>query len=99
MKTVVIRGKEWKLAYNLRTLFFFEEMAGHPYKGDKTVETYLLFFSMLMANNADFSMQFDEFVEACDEDMCLYQSFVEVMDEYGKRVSAFVDNKKKAVMQ
>ena len=99
MKTVVINGKEWKLAYNLRSLFIYEEAAGHPYKGEKTIDTYLLFWSMLSANNADFSMEFDKLVDACDEDMNLYQTFVEVMEEHWKRVAAFVDNKKKAMTQ
>ena len=99
MRTVIIQGKEWKLAYNLRTLFVYEETAGHPYKGEKTIDTYLLFFAMLIANNAEFSMSFDEFIEECDADMNLYGTFVEVVEEHGKRVAAFVDNKKKAVTQ
>lgn len=99
MRTVMIGGVEYKLAYNLRSLFTYEEIAGHPYKGEKTMDTYVLFFSMLMANNSEFSITFDEFIEACDNDMGLYQTFVEVVEEYGKRVSAFVDNKKKAMMQ
>lgn len=99
MKTVIIGGVEYKLAYNLRSLFTYEEIAGRPYKGEKTMDTYVLFFSMLMANNPEFSMTFDEFIDACDNDMSLYQTFVEVVEEYGKRVSAFVDNKKKAMTQ
>lgn len=99
MKTVVINGKEWKLAYNLRSLFIYEEAAGHPYKAEKTIDTYLLFWSMLSANNPDFSMEFEELVDACDADMELYQAFAEVMEDHWKRVSAFVDNKKKAVTQ
>ena len=99
MKSVVINGKEWKLAYNLRSLFIYEEAAGHPYRGDKTIDTYLLFWAMLSANNSDFSVEFDELVDLCDSDMNLYQTFVEVMEEHWKRVAAFVDNKKKAVTQ
>jgi hypothetical protein len=99
MKKVTINGKEYGLAYNLRSLFVYEEVAGHPYKGEKTIDTYLLFRAMLSANNADFALDFDEFVNACDEDMNLYQAFVEVMEDHWKRVSSFVDNKKKAVTQ
>ena len=64
MKKVVINGKEWKLAYNLRSLFIYEEAAGHPYKGEKTIDTYLLFWAMLSANNEGFSMEFEELVDA-----------------------------------
>lgn len=98
MKTVVINGKEWKLAYNLRSLFIYEQIAGHPYTGEKTMDNYLLLYAMLQANNESFSMTADEFIDACDEDMGIFQVFVEVMEDYTKRVSAYVENKKKAAM-
>ena len=98
MKKIIIQGKEYKLAYNLRALFVYEELAGEPYTGEKTIECYLFFFAMLSANNEDFSMSFDEFVNACDEDMSLYQTFIEIMSEQYKRESAFLENKKKAEM-
>lgn len=99
MKKVTINGTEWKLAYNLRSLFVYEEAAGHPYKGEKTIDTYLLFWAMLYANNTDFPLEFDEFVDVCDADMSLYQTFAEVLEEHWKRVAAFVDNKKKVMAQ
>lgn len=98
MRTVTINGKEWKLAYNLRSLFIYEQIAGHPYTGEKTMDNYLLLYAMLQANNESFSMTADEFIDACDEDMGIFQVFVEVMEDYTKRVSAYVENKKKAAM-
>lgn len=98
MRTVTINGKEWKLAYNLRSLFIYEQIAGHPYTGEKTMDNYLLLYAMLQANNEGFSMTADEFIDACDEDMGIFQVFVEVMEDYTKRVSAYVENKKKAAM-
>lgn len=97
MRTVEIKGNVYKLVYNLKGLFTYEEMAGHPYKGEKTVETYLLMYAMLIANNEDFAMEFDALIEACDEDMNIYQTFVEVMSDEAKRISAFQENKKKAM--
>lgn len=97
MRTVEIKGNVYKLVYNLKGLFTYEEMAGHPYKGEKTVETYLLMYAMLIANNEGFAMEFDSLIEACDEDMNIYQTFVEVMSDEAKRVSAFQENKKKAM--
>lgn len=95
MKTVVLQGIELKLAYNLRSLFIYEEIAGKPYTGEKTVENYMLMYAMLLANNEDFSLSFDEFINECDADLGLYQVFVEVLTEQGKRASAFLNNKKK----
>ena len=99
MRTVEIKGNVYKLVYNLKGLFTYEEMAGHPYKGEKTVETYLLMYAMLIANNEDFAMEFDALIEACDEDMNIYQTFAEVLMDEEKRVSAFLENKKKAMTQ
>lgn len=98
MRTVAINGVVYKLAYNLRSLFIFEEITGHPYKGEKTMENYLLLFAMLQANNEEFAMSFDELINACDEDMAIFGEFVAVLDDYGKRVSAYAESKKKAVM-
>lgn len=99
MRTVTIGGVEYKLAYNLRSLFIYEEIAGHPYKGEKTIDSYVLLFSMLQANNEGFSLTFDEFIDACDEDMSIFQEFALVLEEYSKRMSSRVENKKKAVTQ
>lgn len=99
MKEVVIAEKVYKLAYNLKSLFMFEEIAGRPYEGKKTIDTYLLMYSMLLANNEDFAMDFDEFIAECDKNYEIYHVFIEVMDEESKRISAFKDNKKKAMIQ
>ena len=99
MRTVTIGGKVWKCVYNLKGLFVYEEMAGHPYKGEKTIDTYMLLYAMLIANTEGFAMEFDELIEACDGDMNIYQTFVEVMNDEAKRVNAFQENKKKAMMQ
>lgn len=99
MRTVVINGVEYGLAYNLRSLFIYEEIAGHPYKGDKTIDNYMLMYAMLQANNKEFSLSFDEFIDACDEDMNLFQAFVEEVEAYSKKMSALVEDKKKAMTQ
>lgn len=99
MKKVTINGKEYGIAYNLRSLFIYEEMAKHPFTGAKSMDNYMLLYGMLQANNTEFNMSFDELIDACDEDMSIFQTYVEVLDEYGKRVSAFVDSKKKAMTQ
>lgn len=99
MRTVTIRGNEYKLVYNLRGLFTYEELTGHPFKGERTSDAYTLMYAMLLANNKEFAMEFEELIDACDEDMGIYQTFAEVMKDEEKRVSAFLENKKKAMTQ
>lgn len=99
MRTVTVQGKELKVAYNLKGLFVYEEITGHPYSGGKLVDTYMLLYSMLLANNEEFSLSFDEFINECDTDMNIYRVFVEVMNDEAKRVEAYNNDKKKAVSQ
>lgn len=95
MKTVTINGCEYKLAYNLRSLFIYEGITGKPYTGEKSVDNYFLLYASLQANNEDFSMTFDEMLEACDNDFEIFAAFTEVLEAYGKRVSAYLESKKK----
>lgn len=99
MRKVVINGTEYKLAYNLRSLFIYEEIVGHPYKGEKTIDSYMLMYAMLQANNTEFSLTFDELIDACDADLAIFNEFGSVVEDYSKRIAAYVDNKKKATMQ
>lgn len=95
MKEVKINGEAYRIAYNLRSLFTYEEISGHQYEGKKTVDCYMLLYAMLIANNENFSLEFSELIEACDDDLAIFSAFCEVMEDYAKRMSAFVDNKKK----
>lgn len=95
MKTVTINGCEYKLAYNLRSLFIYEGITGKPYTGEKSLDNYFLLYAALQANNEDFCMSFDEMLDACDKNFSIFDTFAEVLEEYGKRISAYMESKKK----
>lgn len=94
MMKVRIADKEYSMVYNLKTLFTYETIAGKPYEGKLTIETYTLAYSMLLANNDDFSYSFDEFIAFCDDDPSIYDTLIEVLNAYAKRMSAFASKKK-----
>lgn len=100
MRAVTINGNVYKLAYNLRCLFVFEDMAGKSYTGQTAMENYMMLYAMLYANNQDgFSLEIDELIDACDADLNIFDTFMEVMNDEAKRCEAFRLNKKKAVTQ
>ena len=99
MRTINIEGKVYKLVYNLKGLFTYEAMAGHPYKGEKTIDNYFLLYAMLLANNGEFVMEFDSLIEACDKDLEIFHTFMDVMNDEAVRVSAFQDKKKAMKVQ
>ena len=76
MKTIEIKNKKYVLKYTLRAFFAFENMTGYPFKFGKTIDEYILFYSMLLANNESFDMAFDEFISQCDESPALFTEFM-----------------------
>lgn len=82
MRTISLNGKDFILKYTLRAFFVFENMTGYPFQFGKIIDEYLLFYSFLLANNPDlFNMEFDAFIEACENDLTLFDQFKEFILE------------------
>lgn len=74
---ITIKEKEYKLKYTIRALFIYEQIRGKSFKFDGLYEEYILFFCVLLANNPEFDMTFDEFITLCDDEPKLFQTFRE----------------------
>lgn len=72
---ITIQDKEYKLKYTLRALFVYERIAGKAFKFEGLYSEYLLFYCILLANNEEFEMSFDEFIDICDEDPKVFNQF------------------------
>ena len=100
MKTISLNGKDFSLKYTLRAFFVFESISGYPFQFGKLLDEYILFYSFRIASNKDsFNMEFDEFIELCENDLTLFEQFKEfILDEIKLRSqSAGNDVKKKKV--
>lgn len=100
MKTISFNGKDFSLKYTLRAFFVFESISGYPFQFGKLLDEYILFYSFLLASNKDsFNMEFDEFIELCENDLTLFEQFKDfILDEIKLRSqSAGNDVKKKKV--
>lgn len=98
MKTISLNGKDLSLKYTLRAFFVFESISDYPFQFGKLLDEYILFYSFLIASNKDsFNMEFDEFIELCENDLTLFEQFKEfILDEIKLRSqSAGNDVKKK----
>ena len=96
MKTISLNGKDFSLKYTLRAFFVFESISGYPFQLDE----FLLFYSFLLASNQEsFKMEFEEFIELCENDLTLFEQFKEfILNEIKLRSqSAGNDVKKKKV--
>ena len=100
MKTISLNGKDFSLKYTLRAFFVFESISGYPFQCGKMLDEFLLFYSFLLASNQElFKMEFEEFIELCENDLTLFEQFKEfILDEIKLRSqSAGNDVKKKKV--
>lgn len=93
MKTISINGKDYKVKYTIRALFIFEQITGKAFKLETMLDSYIFYYSMILANNKDQVLQWDEFLDALDENPKLLQDMEKVMKEEDGKNSLFNDNK------
>ena len=91
MKTININGKDYKVKYTIRALFIFEQITGKAFKLETMLDSYIFYYSMILANNKDQVLQWDEFLDALDENPKLLQNMEKVMKEEDGKNSLFND--------
>lgn len=64
--TIKINNQEYKIKQTIKALFLFEEIAQKQFEIKTTLDNYLYFYCLLLANNPDF-MDWDEFINCLDE--------------------------------
>jgi hypothetical protein len=85
MKTITIRGKEYKVKYTIRALFIFERIMDRAFEVKTLLDNYMFFYCMILANNPDDALVWDDFIDALDEDPTLYQAISDVVKESQER--------------
>lgn len=91
MKTISINGKDYKVKYTIRALFIFEQITGKAFKLETMLDSYIFYYSMILANNKDQVLQWEEFLDALDENPKLLQDMEKVMKEEDGKNSLFND--------
>ena len=84
--TITINNKEYKLKYTIRALFIFEQITGRAFEIKTTLDNYLFFYSMLLANNPDNPLDWDEFI---DNDTTLITQLNQVITDSTKKNELF----------
>lgn len=87
--TITINNKEYKLKYTIRALFIFEQITGRAFEIKTTMDNYLFFYSMLLANNPDNLLDWDEFIDAMDNDSTLITQLNKVIEDSTKKNQLF----------
>lgn len=87
--TITINNKEYKLKYTIRALFIFEQITNRPFEIRNTMDNYLFFYCMILANNPDCLLEWDEFIDAMDNDSTLITQLNQVVIDSTKKNELF----------
>lgn len=96
---ITIKNTLYKLKYTLRALFIYEQITGKVFSMQTVTDEYLYLYCLLIANNPDMELSFDELIDQCDEDYNIMLQFKRFLKNEMDKQSAFLteqlDDKKK----
>lgn len=73
MNTITINNKEYKVKYTIRAMFIFEQIKGESFAINTSLDNFIFLYSLILANNKDNPLSWDEFIDAIDNDPTIAQ--------------------------
>lgn len=99
MKKIKIKGKEYIIKYTIRALFIYEQITKKSFKVETLLDNYIFFYSIILANNKDNLLDWDDFLDAIDTDNSIIDTFNSLLIEQDAKEKVFgledEDGKKK----
>ena len=90
-----LRDKEYELKSKMRALLIYEQITEKTFEPHSVTEVMIYMYSVLLANNSDFELTFDAFLDALDEDRNALDDFNKWLLLEGERNKCFSDDSKK----
>lgn len=86
---ITINNKQYKVKYTIRAMFIYEQITGKAFEIKTLLDNYIFFYSVILANNPDNILDWDEFLDALDGDKDLLQQLNKLVDDYQRKDSIF----------
>lgn len=80
---IKINEIEYKVKPTIRAMFIFEQITKKPFKVETMLDNYVYFYSLLLANN-ETSLEWDEFIDALDNDPTIYLQLSDILIKNSK---------------
>ena len=90
-----ILGKEYQLSFGLRSMFIFESITGEAFNIKTVFDEYVYFYACLMSVSSNPELDFDEFINYCDEHPELLKEFDAALLAESKRKEMLTSKDKK----
>lgn len=94
MEKIEINGKEYDLKYTVRSLFLFEQITKKSFKIETLLDNYIFFYCLILANNKETPLDWDDFIDALDNDPTLFQRMTDIISKQQKKNELFEDDEK-----
>ena len=91
---IQIKGTAYNIRYTIRAMFVFEQITGKIFRLENLTDYYLFYYSLLVANNSDLQMTFEDFIEPALV-IQLQEFLSKEMEKQSAFISDTVDSKKK----
>lgn len=88
---ITIKEKQYKVKYTIRALFIYEQITGKPFNIVTLFDNYLFFYCLILANNPDNVLDFNDYLDAIDSDKELYTELSKVVESYQKQDELIAD--------
>lgn len=90
---LTIKDREIELKYTIRALFIFEKIANKTFTTTSLTDIYLLFYSLIIANEPSIELTFDELIDLCDNDITIFNNFAIWLTKEFEKQSQFNEKK------
>ena len=94
-----ILGKNYEFKYSLRACFVFEEITGKSFEVKTLLDTYILAYACIISNPENPSLEFNDFINYCDEHRDVIEEFNKFMSDELHRRELLKKNERKKKTQ
>lgn len=92
---ITINNKQYKLKYTLRAMMLFEQITKKIFSIESLSDELVFFYSIILANNPDEPMNFDQFLDAIDNDPDLLVQFQKFLIEENNKRNTYTEDSEK----
>ena len=96
---ITINNKEYKVKYTIRALFIFEQITGKAFEIKTLLDNYIFFYSMILANNPENILDWNEFIDALDSDPSIFQQMNQLVETEQKKQLLLNDNSEDSTLK
>ena len=89
---IQIKGTAYNIRYTIRAMFVFEQITGKIFRLENLTDYYLFYYSLLVANNPDLQMTFEDFINECDDEPALVIQLQDFLSKEMEKQSAFISD-------